>query len=115
MPEGAYRGVAISRAPLEAGMRGNKALTTALFTVRNIPAALYKALGGFATNNVNIIKLESYIPGGVSAAAQFFITFEGHPEDRLVDLALSELKFFCEKVAVVGVYPADPERYKKRE
>jgi prephenate dehydratase len=89
-----------------------KVLTTLLFTVRNIPAALYKALGGFATNSVNIIKLESYIPGGVSAGAQFFITFEGHPEDKLVTLALEELKFFCDKVMIIGVYPADPERYK---
>ena len=89
-----------------------KVLTTLLFTARNIPAALYKSLGGFATNGVNIIKLESYIPGGVSAAAQFFVTFEGHPEDRLVKLAMEELKFFCEKVTIIGVYPADPERYK---
>lgn len=89
-----------------------KVLTTLLFTVRNIPAALYKALGGFATNGVNIIKLESYIPGGVSAGAQFFLTFEGHPEQRLIKLALEELSFFCEKVSVIGIYAADPQRYK---
>jgi len=89
-----------------------KILTTLLFTVRNIPAALYKALGGFATNGVNLLKLESYIPGGTKKdAAQFFITFEGNPRDRAVQLALEELGFFCKKVQVLGVYPADPKRY----
>lgn len=91
-----------------------KILTTIIFAVRNIPAALYKSLGGFATNKVNIIKLESYIPGGVSTAAQFFLTFEGHPKERLVQLALEELGFFCEKVGIIGIYNADPERYKQR-
>lgn len=104
--------VAISREQGEVDAENEKMLTTLLFTVRNIPAALYKALGGFATNNVNIIKLESYIPGGVSTGAQFFLTFEGHPGERLVKLALEELAFFCEKVTVIGVYPADSARYK---
>ncbi len=104
--------VAISRMAEIPAPKSDKILTTLLFTVRNIPAALYKALGGFATNSVNIIKLESYIPGGVSSAAQFFLTFEGHPEEKLVKLALEELAFFCEKVTIIGVYPADPQRYK---
>ncbi len=85
-------------------------LTTVLLTLRNIPAALYKALGGFATNGINLLKLESYIPGGVSQTAQFFITFEGHPEQPAVQLALQELGFFTRKVDVLGVYPAAPER-----
>lgn len=105
--------VAISREPLEEVEKGEQALTTVLFTIRNIPAALYKALGGFATNSVNILKLESYIPGGKKqSAAQFFLTFEGSPHDRNVQLALEELGFFCKKVAVLGVYAADPARYR---
>ncbi len=90
-------------------------LTTLLFSIRNIPAALYKALGGFATNGVNIVKLESYIPGGKSAsthnASQFFLSFEGHPREKRVQNALEELGFFTRKVQVLGVYPADPVRF----
>lgn len=104
--------VAISREPGDPDPEREKVLTTLLFTVRNIPAALYKALGGFATNGVNILKLESYIPGGVSSSAQFFLTFEGHPKERMAQLALEELGFFCKKVTVLGVYPADEARYK---
>lgn len=104
--------VGISRTAVNPDPDKEKILTTLLFTVRNIPAALYKSLGGFATNAINIIKLESYIPGGVSAGAQFFLTFEGHPQQRLVQLALEELNFFCERVSVIGVYAADPQRYK---
>ena len=103
---------AFAREPAAIDASENRVITTLLFTVRNIPAALYKSLGGFATNNVNILKLESYIPGGVSVSAQFFITFEGNPEERKVQLALEELAFFCEKVKIIGVYPADAERYK---
>lgn len=104
--------VALACEPQVPDEKEKHVLTTILFTVRNIPAALYKALGGFATNGVNMLKLESYIPGGVSSAAQFFITFEGNPKDRRVELALEELNFFCEKVNIIGVYPADPQRYK---
>jgi prephenate dehydratase len=89
-----------------------RVLTTLLFTIRNIPAALYKSLGGFATNNVNIIKLESYIPGGSKReAAQFFLTLEGHPRQKNVQMALEELGFFCKKVTVLGVYPAADARF----
>jgi prephenate dehydratase len=105
--------VAVSREPGDPDPEKEKVLTTLLFTIRNIPAALYKALGGFATNGVNILKLESYIPGGVSSSAQFFLTFEGHPKERMVQLTLEELGFFCKKVTILGVYPADPVRYKK--
>lgn len=91
---------------------GTKVLTSIIFTVRNIPAALYKAMGGFATNNVNMIKLESYIRGtGLRESAQFFMTFEGDPHQRPVQLALEELGFFTRKVNVLGVYPADKKRY----
>jgi prephenate dehydratase len=87
-------------------------LTTLLLTVRNIPAALYKALGGFATNGINIIKLESYIPGGAQrGAAQFFLTFEGHPSQKNVQNALEETGFYCTEVRTLGVYPADPARF----
>jgi prephenate dehydratase len=87
-------------------------MTTLLISIRNIPAALYKALGGFATNNVNIAKLESYIPGGAKRqAAQFFLSFEGHPSQKNVQNALEELGFFCKKITVLGVYPADPKRF----
>ncbi len=103
--------VAIAREPIDPDPKTERVLTTLLFTIRNIPAALYKALGGFATNGINILKLESYIPGGVSASAQFFLTFEGHPADRMVQLTLEELGFFCKKTTILGVYPADPARY----
>lgn len=90
---------------------GARVLTSILFTVRNIPAALYKALGGFATNNVNMIKLESYIRSGANSSAQFFMTVEGNPHERPLQLALEELGFFTNKVNVLGVYPADPKRF----
>lgn len=85
-------------------------LTTMLFTIRNITGSLYKALGGFATNNVNMVKLESYIPGGMSKQAKFFITIEGHPSQRNVALALEELGFFSRGVKLIGVYYADKSR-----
>ena len=87
-------------------------ITTFVFRVRNIPAALYKAMGGFATNGVNMVKLESYMVGGSFAATQFYADIEGHPEDANVKLALEELKFFTSYHKVLGVYPADTERRK---
>jgi prephenate dehydratase len=85
-------------------------ITALLFTIRNIPGSLYKALGGFATNGVSMIKLESYIPSGVSNQAKFFIEVEGHPSQRNVALALEELGFFSKQVKVLGVFYADPTR-----
>ena len=85
-------------------------LTSILFECRHIPAALYKALGGFATNGVNMIKLESYMTGGTSPVARFFMTFEGQPDDPAVQLALEELTFYTKKIDVLGVYPAAKER-----
>ena len=87
-----------------------KIVTTFVFNVRNIPAALYKALGGFATNGINMTKLESYQLGGKFVATQFFADIEGHPDDANVKNALEELKFFSEKVRILGVYKAHPMR-----
>ena len=81
-----------------------KVVTTFVFNVRNIPAALYKALGGFATNNINMTKLESYQLGGRFVATQFYADIEGHPNDPNVRRALEELRFFSEKVRILGVY-----------
>ena len=104
--------VVLSREPLEVEADATGMLTSLFFTVRNIPAALYKSLGGFATNNVNMLKLESYIRGGANSAAQFFMTFEGHPGEKHVQRAIEELGFFTHKVTVLGVYPADKARYR---
>jgi prephenate dehydratase len=90
--------------------RGTPTVTTFLFNVRNVPAALYKALGGFATNGVNMTKLESYMVGGAFAATQFYADVEAHPEDRPLALALEELAFFSTEVKILGVYPAHPSR-----
>lgn len=81
-------------------------VTTFVFRVRNVPAALYKAMGGFATNSVNMTKLESYQLEGSFNATQFYADIEGHPESRNVRLALEELQFFTTHMRVVGVYPA---------
>ena len=81
-----------------------KVITSIVFQVRNIPAALYKAMGGFATNNVNMIKLESYMLGGSFEATQFFVDIQGHPEDGSVKRALDELRYFTNKLDVIGVY-----------
>jgi prephenate dehydratase len=82
-------------------------ITTFTFRVRNIPAALYKALGGFATNGVNMTKLESYMVGGSFTATEFYADIEGHPEDTNVALALEELRYFTSAVNILGVYPSD--------
>jgi prephenate dehydratase len=85
-------------------------MTTLIFSVRNIPAALFKALGGFATNGVNMTKLESYLVGGGFQAAQFYADIEGHPKHRNVSLALEELRFFTREVTILGTYPVHPFR-----
>lgn len=87
-----------------------KMMTTFVFRVRNIPAALYKAMGGFATNGVNMTKLESYMVDGSFTATQFYADIEGHPDDRNVQLALEELDYFTSEMKLLGVYPADPQR-----
>lgn len=86
-------------------------MTSFVFSVRNIPAALYKAMGGFATNGVNMTKLESYMVDGSFTATQFFADIEGHPHDPNVRLALEELAYFTSRLTILGVYPADPRRH----
>jgi prephenate dehydratase len=88
----------------------HRCVTSFVFKVRNLPAALYKALGGFATNGVNMTKLESYMEGGHFTATFFYAEVDGRPEDRSLALAFDELKFFSEKFEILGVYPADPFR-----
>ncbi|KNG94110.1 prephenate dehydratase [Pseudaestuariivita atlantica] len=85
-------------------------ITTFVFQVRNIPAALYKAMGGFATNGVNMTKLESYMVGGSFTATQFYADIEGHPDDPGVQLAMDELDYFTSFLKVLGTYPRDPRR-----
>ena len=90
-------------------------VTTFVFNVKNVPAALYKALGGFATNGVNMTKLESYMVGGNFTATQFYADVEAHPDDRPLKLALEELAFFSTEVKILGVYPAHPLRIAARQ
>ncbi|TMV94987.1 prephenate dehydratase [Thioclava sp. BHET1] len=90
--------------------RGAQMMTTFVFRVRNIPAALYKAMGGFATNGVNMTKLESYMVGGNFTATQFYADVEGHPDDPALGRALEELEYFTDYLEILGVYPADPKR-----
>ncbi|KMK66770.1 prephenate dehydratase [Puniceibacterium sp. IMCC21224] len=85
-------------------------ITTFIFQVRNIPAALYKAMGGFATNGVNMTKLESYMVGGSFTATQFYADIEGHPDDPAVKRALEELDYFTDMLEILGTYPRDPRR-----
>lgn len=102
--------VAFSKEPVDPDPEQGNVLTSLLFTTRNIAAGLYKALGGFATNNINLLKMESYIPDYSSGEAQFFITFNGHPQQPAVQHALEELGFFTKQVKLLGVYEADPKR-----
>ena len=104
------RFVIMSPEPLDTQPGEGKTVTAFLFQVRNIPSALYKALGGFATNGVNMTKLESYQIEGSFSASQFFAEIEGHPDQRSVQLALEELGFFSTSLKILGVYPAHPNR-----
>ena len=104
------RFVVLSREKKWAQPGKGKVVTTFVFRVRNVPAALYKALGGFATNGVNMTKLESYMVGGNFFATQFYADVEGHPDDRALVFALEELAFFSKELTVLGVYPAHPFR-----
>lgn len=104
------RFLVMSREPDMTRRGAGMMMTTFTFRVRNIPAALYKALGGFATNGVNMTKLESYMVGGSFTATEFYADIEGHPEDANVALALEELRYFTSQVNILGVYPADRQR-----
>jgi len=104
------RMVVMSRSAERPQAGATKTVTSVVFQVRNVPAALYKALGGFATNGVNMVKLESYQLGGSFAATQFYLDVEGHIDDRNVALAIEELQFFTNTMRVLGVYPASAFR-----
>ena len=106
------RFIVLSRENKPARRGDGQVLTTFVFQVRNIPAALYKALGGFATNRVNMTKLESYMIEGNFFATQFYADVEGHPDDPNLKLALEELAFFSKELTILGVYPAHPLRAK---
>ena len=102
------RFVVLAREPKWASRKEKRVVTTFVFQVRNIPAALYKALGGFATNGVNMTKLESYMVDGNFSATQFYADVQGHPKNRALELALEELEFVSQPktLRVLGVYPA---------
>ena len=100
------RFVILSRKQKHAKPNNGLTVTTFVFQVRNLPAALYKALGGFATNGVNMTKLESYMIEGNFFATMFYSDVEGHPDDPALARALDELKFFSRELRILGVYPA---------
>ena len=104
------RFVVLSRDFVQAPAGDGPVVTSFVFNVRNLPAALYKALGGFATNGVNMTKLESYMVDGEFTATQFLAEVDGHPDDAALANALEELAFFTTDVKILGVYPADPFR-----
>jgi prephenate dehydratase len=104
------RFVILAREPVWPDQGSGPLVTTFVFRVRNLPAALYKALGGFATNGVNMTKLESYMVEGNFFATQFYADVDGHPDDRNLKFALEELQFFSKELRIVGVYPAHPFR-----
>jgi prephenate dehydratase len=104
------RFVIMQREPFDPDPSAGPVLTSFVFRVRSVPAALYKALGGFATNGVNIVKLESYMIDAWFTVAQFYAEIEGHPDQRSVRLALEELGFFSREVKILGVYPVHPFR-----
>ena len=105
------RFVILAAEPDDAEPDNGPCVTTVIFRVRNVPAALYKALGGFATNGVNMTKLESYQINGAFTATMFYADIDGHPSDEPVRLALEELSFFSSEVKLLGTYPASPIRH----
>lgn len=107
------RFIIMTKDPVDPPSDDGPIITSFVFQVRNVPAALFKAMGGFATNSVNMTKLESYMVGGDFTATQFYADIEGHPDHTPVRLALEELGFFSRKVMILGVYPADPARYNR--
>jgi prephenate dehydratase len=106
------RMLVFSREEARPDWRTVRCMTAFLFRVKSVPAALYKALGGFATNGVNIVKLESYLSGAHFEQAQFYAEVEGHPDQRGLQLALEELRFFSEELKMLGSFPANPFRRK---
>ena len=108
------RFIIMTQEPIDPDPKAGPVVTSFVFRVRNVPAALYKALGGFATNGVNMTKLESYMVRGQFVATQFYADIEGHPAQTPVRLALEELGFFSHEVKILGVYPASPYRFERR-
>ena len=102
----------MSRTDITPPVNGEAMITTMVFTVRSVPAALYKSLGGFATNGINLTKLESYIRPGSHHHAQFYVDVEGHIDSPDMQLAMDELRFYCQdgEVTILGTYPASPLR-----
>jgi prephenate dehydratase len=104
------RFLVLAREPEDVDPSDGPLMTTLVFRVRNVPAALYKALGGFATNGINMTKLESYMLDGHFSATQFYADVEGHPSDTGLAFALEELEFFSHEVLILGTYPASAFR-----
>jgi len=100
----------LSKTPAIPDFNTTKCISSIMFRVRSVPAALYKAMGGFATNGVNITKIESYLIDGKFNAAQFYIDVEGHPDQTALKNALEELDFFADYLKIMGTYPASPFR-----
>jgi prephenate dehydratase len=101
----------MAKEPIDPDYHDGPVITTFVFRVRNVPAALYKCLGGFATNSINMTKLESYMVGGRFVATEFYADIDGHPDETPVRLALEELGFFSREVKILGVYPAHRHRW----
>lgn len=108
------RFIVLAKQPLDIKPSDGPCVTSFVFKVRSVPSALYKALGGFATNGINMTKLESYMVGGSFSAAQFYADVEGHPDDKAMQNALEELAFFSESITLLGTYPANPLRSHNR-
>ncbi|MYW62523.1 prephenate dehydratase [Streptomyces sp. SID8379] len=113
-PDNTTRFVVLSRHADFAPLTDEPTMTSLFFAVRNIPSALYKALGGFASNTVNLTKIESYQMGAGLNPSCFYVEIEGHPDENRVALALQELHFFSSEVRVLGVYPAHPHRLREQ-
>ena len=106
------RFLVMSRTDVTPPLNGERMMTTMVFKLRSVPAALYKALGGFATNGINLTKLESYLRPGSAEHAQFYVDVEGHIDAPDMQLAMEELRFYCQdgEVTILGTYPASPVR-----
>lgn len=102
----------MSRDPIVPKINGKKMMTTMVFRLRSVPAALYKALGGFATNGINLTKLESYMRPGFADHARFYADLEGHVDDPAMQMAMEELRFYCHdgEIKILGTYEASPDR-----
>jgi prephenate dehydratase len=107
------RFLVMAREPIELECRTKPMITSFVFVVRNVPAALYKALGGFATAGVNVVKIESYMMEGSFSTVQFYVEVEGHPEEERVQIAIDELRYYCSHTRILGVYPAHPYRSRR--